>query len=274
MGTEIVPFDFHGTPVRIIRVGDHEEYVAKDACKALELKDPTSALRGLDDDERGKITERNGDIPRTYLTVTEAGLYKLILQSRKPQAKEFIRWLTHEVLPKIRRTGFFVADGDEKRARDVLDRILLHKAMTWEAMFSYDVPRALAPIYGQSVDPSHYPPWMGRITSKIYDLLFGEDVMGEARDRRGPHTGRGNLLHQWMTPDARSYLRDHIHVVMALAKTSATPDDFWGKVAAVFGKSMTQLRLIADPGACPSCGCVAIDGARFCAQCGTRLATA
>lgn len=273
MGTEIVPFDFHGHTVRVCRFPDHEEWIAKDACDALDIRG-NAPLSGLDDDEKRSCIVGTPGGPQEMATVTEAGLYKLVLRSRKPAAKDFVRWLTHEVLPKIRRTGFYVADGDEARALAVLDRILLHKAMTWEAMFSYDVPRALAPIYGRQVDPEHYPVWMGRITHKIYDLLFGEDTMDEARERRGPHTGKGNLLHQFLTPDARTYLRDHIHVVMALAKTSATPDDFWGKVAAVFGKSMTQLRLLADASTCPACGSPAVDGARFCAQCGARLATA
>lgn len=77
-------------------------FVAKDVCDALELTNPTMALGRLEDDERAKFNlgrQGNANI------VNEYGLYSLVLVSRKPEAKSFKRWVTHEVLPSIRKTG-------------------------------------------------------------------------------------------------------------------------------------------------------------------------
>ena len=89
-------------------------FVAKDVCDALELSNVTVALQRLDDDERAKFNlGRQGDTN----VVNEAGLYTLILGSKKKEAQAFKRWVTHEVLPALRRDGAYVAsDGDEDDA--------------------------------------------------------------------------------------------------------------------------------------------------------------
>lgn len=79
-------------------------FVAKDVCDALELTNPTMALGRLEDDERAKFNlgrQGNANI------VNEYGLYSLVLASRKPEARTFKRWVTHEVLPSIRKTGYY-----------------------------------------------------------------------------------------------------------------------------------------------------------------------
>lgn len=281
MSTEIVNFEFHTIPVRVVKRGNSEEYIAKDVCRALDIPRTNDAVEKLDSDEKARVTivepdptdSRIGGIPRTYVTVTEAGLYKLVFLSSKPKAKEFVRWLTHEVLPKIRRTGFYVQDGDEERVRNVLDRILRHKAANWELMWKEELPKALAPVYGLHLGSRQFPVWMSGIIGKIYNTLFGEDVVDEARSRRGPHTGKGNLLHQFLTEDARQYLRDNLTSVLAFARASQSPDEFWRLIEVATGQRMMQLRLFTEQCQCPSCGFVAGNGARFCAQCGARVTT-
>ncbi|MCK8827708.1 hypothetical protein MWH25_08120 [Natroniella acetigena] len=77
-------------------------FVAKDVCDALGLSNPSVAVNRLDDDERAKFNlGRQG---KTNF-VNEHGLYNLVLGSRKPEAKKFKRWITHEVIPSIRKTG-------------------------------------------------------------------------------------------------------------------------------------------------------------------------
>lgn len=69
--------------------------MAKDVCEALDLRNPTMATQRLDNDERSKFNlGRQGEV----IIVNESGLYSLILQSRKPEAKAFKHWITHEVL--------------------------------------------------------------------------------------------------------------------------------------------------------------------------------
>jgi prophage antirepressor-like protein len=80
-------------------------FVAADVCNVLDLTNPTMAVARLDEDERSKF-----NLGRQGMTncVNEYGLYNLILASRKKEAKVFKRWITHEVLPDIRRHGAYM----------------------------------------------------------------------------------------------------------------------------------------------------------------------
>lgn len=90
--------------VRILLQGDKPWFVAKDVCDCLEIKNTTDALKRLDDDERARFNlGRQGETN----IVNEYGLYSLVLSSRKPEAKEFKRWITHDVLPALRKTGSY-----------------------------------------------------------------------------------------------------------------------------------------------------------------------
>lgn len=88
--------------VRTVMVSGEPWFVAVDVCKALELSNPTVVVSRLDEDERAKFNlGRQGE----GIIVNEAGLYSLILGSRKPEAKVFKRWITHDVIPAIRKTA-------------------------------------------------------------------------------------------------------------------------------------------------------------------------
>lgn len=91
--------------VRIVIRDGEPWFVAADVCRALELSNPTVALERLDDDEKAKL---NLGLPGGDTNVvSEEGLYTLVLSSRKPEAKKFKRWITHEVIPSIRKTGSY-----------------------------------------------------------------------------------------------------------------------------------------------------------------------
>lgn len=102
--------------LRAVKGDDGEPwFVARDVLAVLEVD--RTALRKLDDDEKGvdSIHTLGGD--QTATVVSEPGFYKLVLRSRKPEAKRFQRWVTHEVLPALRRDGAYVAsDGTEDDA--------------------------------------------------------------------------------------------------------------------------------------------------------------
>ena len=90
-------------------------FVATDVCRALELDDTGKAVRRLDSDEGARIKiahPQNAEKTLEVIAVNESGLYNLVLGSRKPEAKEFKRWVTHEVLPTIRKTGGYVANDE------------------------------------------------------------------------------------------------------------------------------------------------------------------
>lgn len=85
-------------------------FVAADVCKALDID--KRQTRRLDDDEKGVRSTHTPGGNQDMTIVNEAGLYSLVLGSRKPKAKAFKRWITHEVLPTIRRTGGYVNSAE------------------------------------------------------------------------------------------------------------------------------------------------------------------
>lgn len=93
--------------VRTLNLNGEPWFVAVDVCSVLDLSNPTIAVSRLDEDERAKFNlGRQGDAT----IVNEPGLYTLVLGSRKPEAKAFKRWITHEVLPHIRKHGVYITD--------------------------------------------------------------------------------------------------------------------------------------------------------------------
>lgn len=83
-------------------------FVAADVCRALDIKNNRDAVERLDDDEKGVVsTDTHGGI-QTVTIINEPGLYALVLGSRKPEAKAFKRWITHEVIPAIRKNGAYL----------------------------------------------------------------------------------------------------------------------------------------------------------------------
>ena len=99
-------FVFNSQSVRVISVNGDPWFVATDICEILEVRNVSQALSRLDDDEKNTIILNDGNRgnPNTAI-ISESGLYSLTLGSRKPQAKDFKRWVTHEILPTIRKTG-------------------------------------------------------------------------------------------------------------------------------------------------------------------------
>lgn len=90
--------------VRTIMIDGEPWFVARDVCDCLGL-DSSNISKLLDEDEKGSYTVRTLGGDQRMLTINESGLYSLVLRSRKPEAKTFKRWITHEVLPSIRKTG-------------------------------------------------------------------------------------------------------------------------------------------------------------------------
>lgn len=108
--------------VRTVMVSGEPWFVAVDVCKALELSNPTVAVSRLDEDERSKFNlGRQGE----GTIVNEAGLYSLILGSRKPEAKAFKRWITHDVIPAIRKTGGYIQGEESMSDDDLIARALV-----------------------------------------------------------------------------------------------------------------------------------------------------
>ena len=113
--------------IRTCQVNNQIMFVGKDVATALGYTNTQKAIRDHVDDE-DKLTERfvlSGQV-RSVIIINESGLYSLVLSSKLPQAKEFKRWVTSEVLPQIRKTGGYIptrdAEGRELSGREILER--------------------------------------------------------------------------------------------------------------------------------------------------------
>jgi prophage antirepressor-like protein len=118
MENKITPFVYGDKLIRVVNDEKTGEpfWVSKDICTALGIEKYRDALARLDDDEKGVQVLPSlglGGKQRTAV-VNEAGLYNLIFRSNKPEAKPFKRWVTHEVLPTIRKTGSYSTDGSQE----------------------------------------------------------------------------------------------------------------------------------------------------------------
>ena len=110
MSNEIQQFDFKGAALRTLTDEAGEPwFVAKDVCDILGLENSRKATAELDPDEKNTVTISDGIPGNPNKTIiSEPGLYRLVMKSRKPEAKEFQRWVTHEVLPSIRKHGAYM----------------------------------------------------------------------------------------------------------------------------------------------------------------------
>lgn len=116
---QLMTFDYEENTVRVIQdeLGD-PWWVAKDVCDILEHSNHRVAVDMLEDDEKGvrKVYSLGGD--QEMIVISESGLYTLIIRSNKPEARPFRRWVTHEVLPAIRKQGLYDM-GLEKEMDDI-----------------------------------------------------------------------------------------------------------------------------------------------------------
>lgn len=134
MSTEIQRFDFKGAALRTLTDETGEPwFVAKDVCDVLELSNVGQALARLDNDEKSSITLNDGTPGNpNRAIVSESGLYALVLASRKPEAHEFKRWVTHEVLPQIRKTGGYIPTTDADDDMTILAKAVMIGQRTME----------------------------------------------------------------------------------------------------------------------------------------------
>lgn len=105
--------------VRAVTLEGEPWFVAADVCRALGLGNSSDVIKRLDEDERTLVSIEGASNGLPVNAVNEPGLYALILGSRKPEAKAFKRWITHEVIPEIRKTGGYIA-GQETMDDDQL----------------------------------------------------------------------------------------------------------------------------------------------------------
>ena len=147
--------------LRSILIDSDPWFVAADVCKALELEKTNRALSRLDDDEKGAHSVSTPGGRQRMSIISESGLYSLILGSRKPEARAFKRWITHEVIPSIRKHGAYMTDSllDALEAHpeavpEYLNRLRSENARNRELNRRLRLALPKAEYYNAFVDPA------------------------------------------------------------------------------------------------------------------------
>lgn len=141
MSNEIKPFEFEGNKIRTLADGDTVIFVASDIAKILGYRDAANLTRNLDDDEKGTHEVSTPSGMQNMTILTESGLYRAILNREAAYVKDteaqafvkrFQRWVTHEVLPQIRRTGGYIPTSDADDDMTILAKAVMIGQRTME----------------------------------------------------------------------------------------------------------------------------------------------
>lgn len=189
-------------------------FAAKDVCDVLELTNPTVSIQRLDADE---VTKLNlGGLYGETNFVNEPGLYSLILGSRKPEAKQFKRWITHEVIPSIRKTGGYMipqtmpetlrllaTEIEKNQAIEAENERLALQASTLELQVEQDKPKT---IFADAVSTSNDSILVGQLATilkqngvnigqtRLFNFLREEGYLCKSGERRNLPTQKAMEL--------------------------------------------------------------------------------
>ncbi|AII13150.1 BRO-like protein [Lactococcus lactis subsp. lactis NCDO 2118] len=108
---ELKNFNFNNLPVRTVLIDDEPWFVGKDVADILEYSDTQAMTRRLDAEDIQSYTDKSSGQGRQIKIINESGLYEAIIGSKKKEVKPFKRWITHEVLPTIRKHGAYMTDA-------------------------------------------------------------------------------------------------------------------------------------------------------------------
>lgn len=123
---------FEGHNVRIVGNQDNPLFVLSDVCKILEIGNPSDVKNRLDQDVVSIETLETVGGRQKMTVINEDGLYDVIIDSRKPEAKRFRKWITGEVLPAIRQDGGYIAATSEETPEEIMARALILAQATIE----------------------------------------------------------------------------------------------------------------------------------------------
>lgn len=188
--------------IRTVARNGEPWFVAADVCRALEIVNNRDALSRLDADEKGVGSTDTPGGNQDMTIVNEPGLYALVLGSRKPEARAFKRWITHEVIPDIRKHGMYATDNTVERMLDnpdamiaLLERYRDEKAqrVALEAKAEKDAPKVL---FADSVASSNQSILVGHLAkmmrqngfevgqNRLFDILRRDGFLCASGDRR------------------------------------------------------------------------------------------
>ncbi|RDH41530.1 BRO family protein [Zooshikella ganghwensis] len=234
----IIPFQFNSSSIRVINKEGEPWFVATDIAKTLGYREAYDMTRFLDDDEKGPHILRTPGGSQELQAINESGLYSAILKSRRPEAKQFKRWVTHEVLPSIRKNGGYIA-GQENDSPELIMAKALKMANTIIENKTKQLEIANEEIREAQPKIEFYD-----------DVTNAEDAITVAEAAKVLDTGRNRLMSylraiEWVNPNNEPYqatinsgimdvkLSEYCHPVKGL-KECVTP--------MITGKGLTKLK--------------------------------
>lgn len=184
--TTLVPFTYSEHEVRTLAIDGEPWFVAADVAAVLGYRMASDMTRNLDDDEKGTHILRTPGGNQRVTVISEPGLYEAILRSRIPGAQDFKRWVKHDVLPAIRKTGRYGSDVDMLAALPSSQLLQLaaeaaKRAEESEAALAIAAPKAEA--YDAFIDADGtysigaVAKMVGLSQNKLFDKLRGAGVL-------------------------------------------------------------------------------------------------
>lgn len=209
--------------VRVVMQGGDPWFIARDVCECLELGNPRTSIALLDEDEKGVHTMDTPGGAQEMSIISEPGLYSLILRSRKPEAKAFKRWVTHDILPSIRKTGGYGMAGAKAEPCDysvipheidALGKILgfagitgnqlaiaadnYYRKRTGISVIEASGVQLVSPQQKQLLTPTQIGKELGGISGRKVNLMLAglglQQRVGEAWEPTEEGTARGGVL--------------------------------------------------------------------------------
>lgn len=234
-------FEFGGARVRT--AGTHEAplFCAADVCDVLGIQNVSQACSQLDADELESVQHTIGRKPATF--VTESGLYALIINSRKPEAKAFKKWVTAEVLPAIRKQGYYsaVEAAQQRTTKELLAACFPLAPAKAKPIFSELISELLKMRQEPHVGNPAWAPLLARI---VYELAIPVEGQQAERRARNANPDGSHVDHAMFAPEVREHVMNVARVGVALAKNSSSWSEWRARMETAFRNAPLQLSLI------------------------------
>lgn len=172
--------------IRVLKRNGEVWFVAVDVCKALDINNARQAVTRLDDDEKCTVISNDG---RQMNIVSESGLYSLVLSSRKKEAKTFKRWVTHDILPEIRKTGGYNSQVSEEYKQKRLEAMMMNAKAR---LMKEQNRRIELMIKNPDFKPSEYGVDVP-VISKVYTATQVGEMFGVSANKIGRIATANNL---------------------------------------------------------------------------------
>ena len=172
--------------IRVLKRNNEAWFVAADVCRILEIGNTSQAMSRLDDDEKTTLISNEG---RQMNIISESGLYSLVLSSRKKEAKVFKRWVTHDVLPSIRKTGGYNASVSDEYKQKRLEVMMMNA----KARLMKEQNRRIdLMIKNPDFNPSEYGVDVP-VISKVYTATQVGEMLGVSANKIGRIATANNI---------------------------------------------------------------------------------